>query len=54
MSAVVVDQNPRTRKAIRECAIWLSTCVRLGWRHKDLDLLEALWWQYHDEHGNLV
>lgn len=44
----------RTRKAIRECGEWLAACRRLGWRLEDLDTLEALWWKYHDDHGNLI
>ena len=44
----------RTLNALRGCAEWLATCIRLGWRHEDLDFLEALWWKYHDERGNLL
>lgn len=40
-------------RAARECAEWLGACLRLGWRQSDLDFLEALWWKYHDERGNL-
>lgn len=42
----------RTR-AIRQCAEWLAYCLWIGWKKSDLDALEALWWQYHDERGNL-
>lgn len=41
----------RTGKAIRECAEWLSYCLSIGWRKSDLDALESLWWQYHDDRG---
>lgn len=46
--------QPPTRDAVRECAEWLATCIRLGWRHEDLDRLEALWWKYHDANGKLT
>ena len=45
--------TPATRRAIRACAIWLEACLDLGWRKADLDFLEALWWRYHDENGQL-
>lgn len=40
-----------TSQAIRECADWLIYCLRIGWKKSDLDALQSLWWQYHDEHG---
>jgi hypothetical protein len=30
--------------------IWME----IGWAKADLDRLEALWWEYHDEWGNLT
>ena len=42
-----------TDKAYEECANWLRTCLKLGWRTQNLDMLEALWWKYHDDHGVL-
>lgn len=44
----------KTNKAIRACAEWLSECLRLGWAKSDLDALEALWWQYHNDEGKLT
>lgn len=44
----------RTQKATRECAEWLAVCIGIGWRHADLDWLEELWWQHHDERGLLA
>jgi hypothetical protein len=49
-----IRQPERTKDAIRGCAEWLAACRRLGWRYEDLDFLEALWWKYHDERGNLI
>jgi hypothetical protein len=43
----------RTQKAIRECGEWLVACLRMGWGKDSLDALEALWWEHHDERGNL-
>ncbi len=42
-----------TPTAVRECAEWLATCIRLGWTHSDLDWLEELWWKHHDRTGAL-
>lgn len=43
----------RSRKAIRECAEWLAFCLRIGWQRSDLNKLEEIWWQYHDEQGKI-
>ncbi len=43
-----------TLKAIKACADWLRYCLSIGWSRDDIDALEALWWQYHDEYGNLA
>jgi len=44
----------RHRKAIVSCGMWLAACRRLGWQESDLDFLENLWWQYHDDNGRLL
>ena len=44
----------KTRKAIQACAEWLHYCLSIGWHKSQLDDLEALWWQYHDDDGRLV
>ncbi len=41
------------REAQKRCAEWLANCLKLGWRKDQLDELEALWWKYRDENGNL-
>jgi len=43
-----------SNKALRACANWLSYCLKIGWPTKDIHRLEELWWQYHDERGNLL
>lgn len=43
-----------TKYAVRVCAEWLAACLRMGWKRSDLDWLERLWWQWHDENGNLI
>lgn len=43
----------RTLRALEKCAEWLVFCIRIGWPKSDLDRLDALWWEYHDEQGNL-
>lgn len=47
-----MNEQP-TRQAMQKCAEWLKACLDLGWRKSDLDFLEALWWTYHDNRGNL-
>lgn len=44
----------KTNKSLRECAEWLHTCLTLGWPKSALDKLEQLWWDHHDERGNLI
>lgn len=44
----------RTSKAIRECAEWLSYCLKVGWKKEQLDELERIWWTHHDDYGNLT
>ena len=48
------DESPRTRDAIKKCAEWLAECLKMGWRHDDLDALESLWWEHHDHTGALI
>jgi hypothetical protein len=44
----------RTVSAIKKCAKWLSYCLEIGFRKDQLDDLEALWWKFHDDSGNLI
>ena len=46
-------RNP-TQEAIRNCAFWLQHCLKLGWKKTELDALEALWWKYHNDKGELT
>jgi hypothetical protein len=46
-------EGKMNRKAIKECAEWLVYCLKIGWGKDQLDWLEAVWWKYHDENGNL-
>lgn len=43
----------RSTKAIRTCAEWLAFCIRIGWPRRDLDALERIWWDCHDDFGRL-
>jgi hypothetical protein len=45
------ERTEPTPRATRECAEWLTTCLRLGWPKLMLDDLEQLWWKYHDNYG---
>lgn len=42
-----------TQKALRQCAEWLAQYVRMGGSKANLGALEKLWWDGHDERGNL-
>jgi hypothetical protein len=44
----------RTQDALIACARWLSYCLSIGWDRKDLDRLEQIWWEFHDERGRLI
>jgi len=41
-------------KAVMACAEWLKYCLSIGWRKSDLDDLQRIWWQWHDDDGNLI
>lgn len=41
-------------KSVVTCGMWLAYCLRIGWPKSDLDFLESLWWQYHDDNGRLL
>jgi hypothetical protein len=43
-----------TQRGVIACGRWLACCLQLGWRKDQLDALEAIWWQHHDEHGHLL
>ena len=36
------------------CARWLQQCLAIGWKKSDLDLLQDIWWQWHDDDGQLL
>ena len=42
-----------SRKAIQECADWLAYCVKIGWDKSNLEALEGLWWDWHDDMGKI-
>ncbi len=50
----VEQARARSRKAITACAHWLAFCKPIGFPATELDDLEALWWSWHDENGNLL
>ena len=43
-----------TKKAQRECAEWLASCLGFGWKQEKLDALESIWWKFHDAKGELI
>lgn len=44
----------REDQAIKKCAEWLAGCLKSGWDKKHLDGLQRIWWEHHDEQGNLI
>jgi hypothetical protein len=46
-----MDKSPN---ALLACARWLGFCLKIGWQQADLDRLEALWWEHHDDRGRLL
>lgn len=44
----------RSTRAITACANWLTYCLALGWPKKDLDRLQQIWWEWHDDYGRLT
>jgi len=41
-------------KGHKKRAEWLSYCLSIGWKNDQLDDLQKIWDQHHDEAGNLV
>lgn len=41
-------------RAIQDCAVWLNYCLSIGYTKEQLDALEKIWWEHHDENGNLI
>lgn len=50
----VQQMRQRSRRALQTCANWLAFCLSIGWGKHELDDLEQIWWQWHDENGNLL
>jgi hypothetical protein len=43
-----------TTRAMRGIHAWLHFCLSIGWPRSSLKGLTDLWWQYHDDEGNLT
>lgn len=44
----------KARRKIEKCAKWLAYCLEIGWKKSQLDELEKLWMQGHDDNGNVI
>jgi hypothetical protein len=44
-----LDSSHRTRKQIEACSQWLFFCLSIGWKKSELDALQRLWWEFHDD-----
>jgi len=49
-----MNERTPTANAARKCAEWLKSCKAIGWTADETSMLCDLWWQYHDDNGNLV
>jgi hypothetical protein len=43
-----------TTRSMERCGKWLAFCLKIGWPKTALDKLEGLWWEHHDQYGNLT
>lgn len=43
-----------TNLGAKRCSAWLSKCKELGWLPSQMGMLCDLWWEYHDDNGNLT
>jgi len=46
--------SQRTTKALAACAAYLRGCRSVGFQCEAIRDLRALWWEWHDEGGNLL
>lgn len=37
-----------------KCFQWLDYCLKIGWPKSSLERLQELWWEYHDDEGNIM
>ena len=43
----------KTKRGIMLCSEWLHYCLGLGWKKKDLNALEELFWKARDGNGDM-
>lgn len=48
-----LSSDNRSQKAMLACLNWLTYCLKIGWNVNDVPRLESLWWEFHDDQGNL-
>ncbi len=49
-----MDERQPTATGARKCAEWLTWCRNNGWPGSSLSKLCDLWWEFHDDSGNLI
>lgn len=49
---IIAQRNPKPA-ALRQMANAMREMLRIGFKKRDLDWLEALWWEIHDDNGNI-
>lgn len=50
---LAADGLKPTRQAQKECAEAMVKMLEVGWRKKDLDALEAIWWTVRNSDGSV-
>jgi hypothetical protein len=48
------ERGMSKQRAILECAIWLHWLLSIGWKKRELDALERVWWTYHTKEGKCL
>jgi hypothetical protein len=52
METVMHERSPKTQ-AIKRCSEWLAYCKSIGWPASSMGRLCDIWWEFHDDDGNL-
>lgn len=44
----------RAKMAVNAATHYIDYCRSIGFKENELDGMERLWWNWHDENGNLL
>lgn len=48
------DSRRPTNRGARKCLEWIKACQDIGWPKSTIPSLVDIWWEYHDDDGNLI